>query len=70
MEQDDFSELSFRTWFIIAFARLATITDEKQTNPFVLTGKLETVQTGFGRFEQGIGSNRRSRRNAGSDRFF
>ena len=41
MEQDDFSELSFRTWFIIAFARLATITDEKQTNPFVLTGKLK-----------------------------
>lgn len=41
MEQDDFSELSFRTWFIIAFARLATITDEQQTNPFVLTGKLK-----------------------------
>lgn len=41
MEQDDFYELSFRTWFIIAFARLATITDEQQTNPFVLTGKLK-----------------------------
>lgn len=45
MEQDDFSELSFRTWFIIAFARLATITDEKQTNPFVLTGKLKRYKS-------------------------
>lgn len=45
MEQDDFSELSFRTWFIIAFARLATITDEQQTNPFVLTGKLKRYKS-------------------------
>lgn len=42
--EDDLLSIDNRKWFILAFVRLATITDEKKESPFVFEGTLQRVR--------------------------